>query len=252
MKQVFTYGERVALVTGATSGIGASVAETLAKCGCKVAIIGRNKERANKVCEKIRNEGGTAEIFLGDISSADVCNSIAKEVADKFTGIDILVNCAGILAASKLWETTEEEWNNVLSSNLSGTFFMIQKCLPWLRKADNGRIINVSSNAGRMGGYENSQSYTASKGGIIAITMGIARQLAPEGITVNVVCPGTTKTDMSKEYGEEKLMRLISRIPVGRLGKPEDTATAVSFFASKETGFITGAILDINGGMYMG
>lgn len=129
---------------------------------------------------------------------------------------------------------------------------MIQKSLPYLKKSRAGRIINISSNAGRMGGYENSQSYTASKGGIISITMGIARQLAEDGITVNVVCPGTTQTEMSVEYDEETMSRLTSRIPLGRIGKPEDTAAAVCFFSSEEAGFITGAILDINGGMYMG
>lgn len=252
MESVFTYGDRVALVTGATSGIGASIARSLSRCGCKVAIVGRNENRAKSVRDDIIHNGGIAEYFLGDISSADTCETIAESVAKLYGGIDILVNCAGILTASKIWEITEEEWNDVLSSNLSGTFFMIQKCLPWLKKADSARIINVSSNAGRMGGYENSQSYTASKGGIIAITMGIARQLAPEGITVNVVCPGTTKTEMSKEYDDEKMNRLLSRIPIGRLGKPEDTAAAVCYFASKESGFVTGAILDINGGMYMG
>lgn len=252
MKSIFSYDNRVAIVTGATSGIGKVIAKSLADCGCKVAIVGRNEERAKSVQVEIEETNGVADIFLGDISSVSVCQDIAEKVAGRFGGIDILVNCAGILTASKIWEITEAEWSDVLNSNLTSTFFMIQKCLPWLRKADNGRIINVSSNAGRMGGYENSQSYTASKGGIIAITMGIARQLAPEGITVNVVCPGTTKTEMSKEYDEEKMTRLLSRIPIGRLGKPEDTAAAVCYFASKESGFVTGAILDINGGMYMG
>ncbi len=252
MKSFFSYDNRIAIVTGATSGIGANIAISLADCGCKIAIVGRNEERARKVQTKITNNGGVAEIFLGDISSANTCLCIAERVAKQFGGIDILVNCAGILTSSKISEITENEWNSVINSNLSSTFFMIQKCLPWLKKANDGRIINVSSNAGRMGGYENSQSYTASKGGIIAITMGIARQLAPEGITVNVVCPGTTMTEMSKEYDEDTLSRLLSRIPIGRLGKPEDTSAAVCYFASKEAGFVTGAILDINGGMYMG
>lgn len=252
MSRVFNYNNRVALVTGATSGIGASIARSLAACGCRIAIVGRNEDRARKVRSDIESEDGTADYFIADISRAGNCRTLAEQVAGRFGGIDILVNCAGILTASKIWEISEEEWNTIISTNLSGTFFMIQSCLPWLRKADEGRIINVSSNAGRMGGYENSQAYTASKGGIIAITMGIARQLAPEGITVNVVCPGTTITDMSRKYDDERMARLLSRIPIGRFGKPEDTAAAVCYLASVEAGFVTGAILDINGGMYMG
>lgn len=252
MENVFHYDNRVAIVTGATSGIGSSIAYSLAMCGCKVAVVGRNEERARIIKESILNNGGEAEYFLADLSEASNCQEVIDRIASKFGGIDILVNCAGILTSSKIWDITEDEWNSVLKNNLSSTFFMIQKCLPYLKKANAPRIINISSNAGRMGGYENSQAYTASKGGIDAITMGIARQLAPEGITVNVVCPGTTQTDMSKEYSQEQLTRLLSRIPIGRLGKPEDTAAAVCFFASLESSFITGAFLDVNGGMYMG
>ena len=120
-----------------------------------------------------------------------------------------------------------------------------------MEKSKAARVINISSNAGRFGGYANSQAYTASKGGVIAITKGIARQLAPRGITVNVVCPGTTETEMSQLYDEKTRQTLVGRIPMGRLGKPEDTAAAVCFFASEEAGFFTGAVLDVNGGMYM-
>ena len=193
----------------------------------------------------------TPKKFLGDIADDGECRRIVGEVYEKFGQIDILVNCAGGLTATPIEEITRKEWDTILGVNLSGTFFMIQSALPYLKKSRAGRIINISSNAGRMGGYANSQSYTASKGGVIAITKGIARKLAPMQITVNVVCPGTTKTEMSQEYDEETLKTLLGRIPIGRLGKPEDTAAAVCFFASEEAGFITGAVLDVNGGMYM-
>ncbi len=251
MKSIFTLKNRCAIVTGATQGIGKSIATQLAYAGAKIAIVGRNAERAEIVKKSIIDEGGEAIAVLGDISDDVECKRIAKDVFDKFGQIDILVNCAGCLTSTKIEDITRKEWDNVIGTNLSGTFFMIQSVLPYMKKSNAGRIINISSNAGRMGGYANSQAYTASKGGVIAITKGIARQLAPKGITVNVVCPGTTETEMSKLYDENTRKKLVERIPIGRLGAPADTASAVCFFASEEAGFITGAVLDVNGGMYM-
>ena len=248
---IFTIKDRVAAVTGATRGIGRVIAIKLAEAGAKVAVLGRDENKANNVKAEIEKLGGKAEVFLGDIFDDKECKRIADEVNASFGQLDILVNCAGALTSTKIDDILRAEWDKILGVNLTGTFFMIQSALPYLRKSRAGRIINISSNAGRMGGYANSQSYTASKGGVIAITKGIARQLAPDNITVNVVCPGTTKTEMSKLYDDETTKRLIGRIPLGRLGKPEDTAAAVCFFASEEAGFITGAILDVNGGMYM-
>ena len=248
---IFTIKDRVAAVTGTTRGIGRVIAIKLAEAGAKVAVLGRDENKANNVKAEIEKLGGKAEVFLGDIFDDKECKRIADEVNASFGQLDILVNCAGALTSTKIDDILRAEWDKILGVNLTGTFFMIQSALPYLRKSRAGRIINISSNAGRMGGYANSQSYTASKGGVIAITKGIARQLAPDNITVNVVCPGTTKTEMSKLYDDETTKRLIGRIPLGRLGKPEDTAAAVCFFASEEAGFITGAILDVNGGMYM-
>lgn len=252
MKNILTLKGKNAVVTGATRGIGKAIAVKLAEAGVRVGIVGRDEDRAKQVIEEIEQNGGEAQTFLGNISDEQCCGEILKDIKDSFGGIDILVNCAGILASTPIDEVTRKEWDEILATNLSGTFFMIQKALPYLKESASGRIVNVSSNAGRMGGYENSQSYTASKGGIIAITMGIARQLAPYGITVNVVCPGTTETEMTKLYDKNTKERLISRIPMGRLAKPEEIAAAVCFFASEEASYITGAILDVNGGMYMG
>lgn len=248
---LFTFSGRSAIVTGATRGIGKAIALYLAKAGVKVAVVGRNLERADKVVSQINEMGGIACKIIGDISSDKECDRIVKHAVDCFGGLDILVNCAGNLTSTKIEEITREEWDDILTTNLSGTFFMTQKAIPYLEESKAGRVINISSNAGRMGGYANSQAYTASKGGIIAITKGIARQLAPRNITVNVVCPGTTETEMSQLYDEQTMAMLVGRIPMGRLGKPEDTAAAVCFFASEEASFITGAVLDVNGGMYM-
>lgn len=252
MKEIFTLQGKIAIVTGGTKGIGAAIARKLSEAGVSVGIVGRDKKRAENVVKSIVQAGGVAQAFLGDISDEFCCEKIVYDVNECFGKIDILVNCAGILSSTPIIDVTRKEWDEILATNLSGTFFMIQKVIPFLKKSKGGRIINISSNAGRMGGYENSQCYTASKGGIIAITMGIARQLAPHGITVNVVCPGTTETEMTKLYDRETKERLMGRIPMGRLAKPEEVAAAVCFFASEEAGYITGAILDVNGGMYMG
>ena len=250
-KPIFTLEGRTAIVTGATRGIGKSIAIQLAKAGVKVAVVGRNAELADSVVSQIEADGGIAYKVVGDISSDKECERIVAETAKHFGGVDILVNCAGNLTSTKLEDISRDEWDDILSTNLSGTFFMTQKAIPYLEKSKAGRVINISSNAGRMGGYANSQAYTASKGGIIAITKGIARQLAQRNITVNVVCPGTTVTEMSQLYDEKTMATLVGRIPMGRLGRPEDTAAAVCFFASEEAGWITGATLDVNGGMYM-
>lgn len=252
MKNIFTLSGRTAIVTGGTKGIGAAIAKKLSEAGVSVGIVGRDEKRADIIVKEILQTGGTAQAFLGDISNEQNCEKIVYDVNSYFGKIDILVNCAGILSSTPISDITRKEWDEILASNLTGTFFMIQKALPYLEKSKAGRIVNISSNAGRMGGYENSQCYTASKGGIISITMGLARQLAPFGITVNVVCPGTTDTEMAKLYDKYTRERLVGRIPMRRFAKPEEVAAAVCFFASEEAGYITGAILDVNGGMYMG
>jgi len=251
-KDVFTYEKCTAVVTGATSGIGAEIAKTLSKVGYFIAVVGRNEERGKKVVDDILADEGEANFFQADISDDKECEKLLKSVYEWRGSIGVLVNCAGILTSTQIEDITRKEWDEVLATNLSGTFFMIQKALPYLKEVKNPRVINISSNAGRMGGYANSQSYTASKGGIISITMGIARQFAKYGITVNVVCPGTTETEMVALYDEEIKERLKERIPLHRLGTCEEVASAVCYLASKEAGFITGAILDVNGGLYMG
>lgn len=251
MSSIFTFDGRTAIVTGGTRGIGKVIAMQLAKAGVKVAVVGRDARKAKEVVDLIKQNHGEAVPVIGDLKSEKECFRIVDEVAKAFGQIDILVNNAGGLTSTKIEDITRDEWDDILSVNLSGTFFMIQATIPYLEKSKAGRVINISSNAGRMGGYANSQAYTASKGGVIAITKGIARQLAPRNITVNVVCPGTTVTEMSQLYDEKTKETLVSWIPMGRLGQPEDTAAAVCFFASEEAGWITGATLDVNGGMYM-
>ena len=187
MKKMFDLSGKKAIVTGGTRGIGAETARELVANGADVLIVGRDCAAAGSVIDSVKKEFDQSSIsfFGGDVSDAETCGKIVNTCIDRYGGIDVLVNCAGVMSSTPIEDLTVEEWDLIVKTNLNGTFFMIQKAIPYLKESKNGRIINVSSNAGRMGGYENSQAYTASKGGINAITWGIARKLAPLGITVN-------------------------------------------------------------------
>lgn len=239
---------RVAVVTGAAQGIGYAMAKRLNEEGCRVALLDINEEKVQESAASLKECRG----FRCDVSSPAGIGQAVEEVASVFGGIDIVVNNAGILPGSVIPDVTEAEWDRTMAINLKSVFFMVQKALPWLKQSKHARVINTSSLAGRMGGFETCLAYSASKGGINALTMGFARQLAPFGINVNAVCPGTTETPITKAFSEEAMARLLTRIPLGRLGKPEDMAGAVAFLASDDAAFITGLLMDVNGGMYMG
>ena len=239
---------RKAIVTGGAQGIGFAIAKRLDEEGAAVALLDINEEMAKKSAAELKNAVGVA----CDISSVEGIEKAVNETAEKLGGIDIVVNNAGILPKSRVLDVTERDWDLTIDINLKGTFFMMQKCIPYLEKSQYPRIINIGSLAGRMGGFETCMAYSASKGGVLALTMGMARQLAPLGITVNSVCPGTTETPITKAFSDEAMARLLTRIPLGRLGQPADMAAAVAFLASDDAAFITGLLMDVNGGMYMG
>jgi 3-oxoacyl-[acyl-carrier protein] reductase len=186
------------------------------------------------------------------VGKVDDIRKMMEQVTGQFGGLDILINNAGILDSSSIMDMTEETWDRVLAVNLKSVFFASQAAIPYLKQSAAPRIVNVSSLAGRMGGYETGLSYSASKGGILSLTMGMARQLAPFSITVNALCPGTTESDIIRQWSAEQIAGLKARIPLGRLGSIADMAAAVTFLTGDEAGFITGLFLDVNGGMYMG
>jgi len=248
----FTYGKRTAVITGGSKNIGLAIAEKFSHAGLQVAIVSSNGEHLNAAQTYLIGKGYSASRWVCDISNVDSIPPMLEEINQKHGSIDILVNCAGILDLSAIEDTTEEMWDKVLDINLKGTFFMTQKCLPFLKVGSDPRVINISSNAGRMGGYANAMSYTASKGGMISITYGLARKLAPFGITVNCVAPGTIESDMSRMRDAETHKKLLEKFPLGRIGTAEEVASAALYFASRESGFSTGAVLDVNGGMFMG
>lgn len=252
IKPVLTLSGRTAVVTGGSKNIGLAIAKKFANCGMNVAILSVTEGSAMKESEEINNQGGVSIGIQCDVTDEYSIESALSKVNQKFGSIDVLVNSAGVLDMSKIEEMTVDHWDKVMSINLRGTFLMIQKSLKYLEKSSTPRIINISSNSGRMGGFENGMAYSASKGGIIAMTYGIARQLAPKKITVNCVAPGTIESDMLNARDEATRKRLLTRFPLGRFGTSDEVASAVCYFASIESGFTTGSVLDVNGGLFMG
>lgn len=239
---------RVAMVTGAAQGIGNAVARRLHADGCKVALLDLNADKVREAAAELPDAIGIA----CDVSNLDALELAVQTTVQAFGGIDIVVNNAGILPSSCVEDVTERQWDATLAVNLKGVFFLIQKALPYLKQSKHARVINTSSLAGRMGGFETCMAYSASKGGVNALTMGLARQLAKFQINVNAICPSTTETQITDAFSAEAMDRLRARVPLGRLGKPEDIASAASFLASDDASYITGLLLDVNGGIHMG
>ena len=249
---MFDLKGKTAVVTGAARGIGFVSAEKLAENGAAVVLGDINEAQVLESAAKLREKGHEAIGVLMDVTDDGSIRNAIELGVGKFGGIDIVVNNAGILSAATIENMQRREWDRVLDVNLSGTFFVIQAALAHLKKSESPRIINISSLTGRNGGFEGSMCYAASKGGVIAITRGMARKLAPFRITVNAICPGSIETDILKGYSPEAVERQKSNILLGRLGRPEEIAAAVCYLASAESAFVTGVTLDVNGGAYMG
>jgi len=249
---VLTLAGRTAVVTGGSRNIGFAIAKKFAASGMKVALLSVSEGSAESAARAIDKSLDVALGLRCDVSDVGSVELALARVANHFGGLDVVVNSAGILDLAKIPEMSVEHWDRIMAVNLRGTFFVIQKALPYLEKSRAPRVINLSSNSGRMGGFENGMAYSASKGGIIALTYGIARQLASRRITVNCIAPGTIESDMSRARDHETLKRLLSRFPIGRLGTTDEIAAAACYFASEEAGFTTGAVLDVNGGLFMG
>jgi 3-oxoacyl-[acyl-carrier protein] reductase len=243
--------DQVAIVTGAAKGIGKAIAVTFLREGAAVVIIDSDKERL----EPFRGEIGKdyqkgLTIFCDITKSSDVKEMVAR-VHKKFGRVDILVNNAGIIRRGTIETVTEEDWDRVIEVNLKGTFNCCKAVVEIMKKQNYGKIVNVSSIAGKLGDITSAPGYGPSKAGVDALTKTLARQLAPHGINVNGVAPHAIETEMSAQWSEERRREIIASIPLGRLGKPEEVAEAVLFLASEEASFITGEILDVNGGALM-
>jgi 3-oxoacyl-[acyl-carrier protein] reductase len=242
---------KVALVTGAARGIGEAIALKLAQEGASVVVTDVDLEGAQQVVQEIEGLGRKAKAIQADVSQREAVQRLVSEAVTLFGKIDILVNNAGIIRRGTFLEHDPQDWEKVLSVNLGGTFNCAKEVVPLMVKQGGGKIINISSVVGKMGDIASAPSYGTSKGAINTFTKSLARELAPYGINVNAVAPHAIETDMSREWSEEKRRQIVEAIPMKRLGKPEEVAEVVAFLASDGAGFITGQILDVNGGYLM-
>jgi len=238
--------KKVALVTGASRGIGKAIALELAKNRVNVVInYNKDEKEATKVAEEIKKLGVEGIAVKADVSSFDECTAMIEVVKKKFGFLDILVNNAGALSDKSLKNMTKEQWDLVLKTNLDGTFNVTKNVLPLIR--ENGRIINISSIVGINGNFGQT-NYAASKAGIIGFTKSLAKELGKHKITVNAVAPGFIDTEMTKNITFIRKKIMLAMIPIGRAGLPEDVANLVAFIASDKSGYITGEVICIDGG----
>jgi len=242
---------RVALVTGASQGIGRACALVLAAGGAKVALCARNQEKLQAVAAEIAAQGGMAEVFKMDVASEDEIKAGVKAILEKFAKIDILVNNAGVTRDQLVLRMKRADWDDVISTNLTGPFLLTQAVIGPMLKQRWGRIINITSIFGQIG-QAGQANYSSSKAGLIGLTMAVAREVASRSITVNAVAPGWIETAMTSVLSEELKDKMRTSVPLGRTGTDLDVAHAVRFLASEEAGYITGEVLKVNGGILMG
>jgi 3-oxoacyl-[acyl-carrier protein] reductase len=244
---------KVALVTGGGRGLGRAIALALAGQGADVGVNYRsNGASAEEVVTQVRTMGRSAIAIQGDTSAGrEACEAIVKAAMDEFGKVDILVNNAGITRDNLMMRMDEEEWGSVIDTNLSGPFWMTRAIARPMLKARSGRIINMSSVAGRMGNVGQA-NYASAKAGLIGLTKSVARELASRGITCNAIAPGLIETDLTAEIPQAARDFVINSTPLGYIGSVEDVAAAAIYFASDEARYVTGQVLGVDGGMMMG
>jgi len=242
---------RVALVTGASQGIGRACALALAAQGASVAAAARNQQKLDELVAEVAAAGGKAAAFVMDVGEEEQVKAGVKAAIGQFGKIDILVNNAGITRDQLVMRMKRADWDAVLNTNLTSAYLCIQQVIGSMLKQRWGRIINITSIFGQTG-QAGQANYAASKAGLIGLTMAMAREVASRNITCNAVAPGFIETSMTEVLSDEFKRNAVKMIPLGRVGKPEDIASAVCFLASEEASYITGQVLNVNGGMLMG
>jgi len=239
---------RVAIVTGASQGIGRAIAVALAGAGARVACIARNVDKLQQTAEAITSAGGTAEVFACDVTNSESVQRVVDEVVEKWEKLDIVVNNAGITRDTLIPRMEDADWDDVISTNLRGTFLFTRAATRPMMQKRYGRIINISSVSG-LSGNPGQANYSASKAGVIGLTRTVARELAGRKITVNAVAPGFIETEMTAALGPVVLDEVKKRIPAKRVGQAEEIAYAVLFLASDAAAYITGQVLTVDGGL---
>lgn len=239
---------QTAIVTGASQGLGKSIAIALGASGARVACVARNASKLADTVNQITQAGGQAEAFSADVNNKEGIENIIKTVADDWGKLDILVNNAGITRDMLLPAMTDEQWDEVITTNLRGTFLFTRAAAQRMMRARYGRIINISSVSGLIGNAGQT-NYSASKAGVIGLTRSLAKELAKRKITVNAVAPGFIASEMTDKLGDAILSEVTKRIPANRIGQPDDVSACVLFLASPAASYITGQVLTVDGGM---
>jgi len=243
---------KIALVTGAGQGIGREIALTLAQSGCKVGINDLNRESATNVAQEIVAAGGSSIVLVHDVSVASEVQTMYEAIIHEFGQIDIVVNNAGIILKNAFWEITEEQWDRIIAVNLKSVFLSCQTAASYMRERRSGKIVNISSVAGKKGGgFLGNTAYGTSKAGVIALTKGVARELGPYGVNVNAITPGFIETDMVKSMTDGLRSTILGGMALKYPGKPRDIANAVLYLVSPLADFVTGEIMDVDGGLMM-
>lgn len=246
------FRDRVALVTGGGRGIGRGIGRRLAEAGASVVIADIDSALANTAAGELSRDSGRAVAVRLDVTDRESVKEAVKKVLDEFGRIDILVNNAGIMFRTRMLDISFEEWNRTLLVNLTGPFLLCKAVIPLMRKKNYGRIVNISSSAGRSVSTLGGAHYTASKAGLLGFTRAVAKEVASFGITVNAVCPGLIDTQMARDTTKpEEMEMFINAFPIKRLGLPEEIGDLVVFLCSEKASYITGASIDINGGDLM-
>lgn len=247
---MFDLSGRVAVVTGASQGIGQEAALALARAGADVVLVARTLEKLQAHAAQIEQLGRRALALKADVTLPDEVQSALDQAKHSFGRIDILVNNAGVTRDGLLLRMKQEDWDTVIRTNLTGLFICTQAVLPIMLKARYGRIINITSVMGQMGSA-GTANYSAAKAGMIGFTKAVAREVASRQITVNAIAPGFVQTAMTEALDEKRRQEILSMVPLGRVGTVQDVAAGIVFLASEEAGYITGHVLNINGGLYM-